>query len=216
VPVFVLTIHEITRNHQNLREEKMFLVTKPSADRIQRFIESQRDLPFSYAEVGATRGNVPNGYTVDHNRLRLGDGLDTLSRAVAALSQWGQFDLGWVQIVPAGTPLAVGEVVVVRTKHFGFWSLNACRVIYLVDEQTPVRKFGFGYGTLPGHAESGEERFTIEWHESDNSVWYEILAFSRPGNVLVKLGLPLARMLQQRFVRDSKKRMLEWVGPGGN
>jgi uncharacterized protein (UPF0548 family) len=61
-----------------------------------------------------------------------------------------------------------------------------------------VKRFGFAYGTLSTHVERGEERFTIEWHRDEDSVWYDILAFSRPNKLLVKLGLPLARMLQQR------------------
>jgi len=189
----------------------MFLLTEPSADQVRRFIESQRDRPFSYPEVGATAGTIPNGYTVDHSRLKLGSGLNTFDCAVAALKDWKQFDLGWVQIVPERTPLAVGETVGVRVKHFGFWSLNACKVIYFVDEGPPIRKFGFAYGTLPAHAESGEERFTIEWHAADNTVWYDILAFSRPGSTLVKLGLPLARFLQKRFVTNSKRRVLQYA-----
>src|SRR5262249_20824062 len=66
-----------------------------------------------------------------------------------------------------------------------------------------VQRYGFAYGTLPEHAESGEERFTVEWHEADDAVWYDILAFSRPHQLLVRLGYPLARRLQKRFARDS-------------
>ena len=38
-------------------------------------------------------------------------------------------------------------------------------------------RFGFAYGTLPGHGGSGEERFLIE-RDRDDGVWYDILAFS--------------------------------------
>ncbi len=192
----------------------MFLFTEPSADQVRRFIESHRHLPFSYPDVGATAGTIPVGYTVDRNRVKLGVGRNMFDCAVAALKNWNHFDLSWVQIVPEETTLAVGETVAVRVKHFGFWSLNACKVIYLVEEEEPIRKFGFAYGTLPGHAESGEERFTIEWHATDNAVWYDILAFSRPGSRLVKLGSPLARVLQKRFATDSKRRMAECVNAG--
>lgn len=186
----------------------MFLITKPSAEVIARFIAAERQLPFSYTEVGATRGELPSGYTIDHNRVQLGEGEEVFARAVAALEDWKQFDLGWIKIVPSGTPLEVGAVVAILTRHFGFWSLNACRVVYLIDESGPVRKFGFAYGTLSNHVEQGEERFTIEWHRQDDSVWYDILAFSQPNHPLVKLSLPLARMLQKRFARDSLAAMV--------
>jgi uncharacterized protein (UPF0548 family) len=185
----------------------MFFLTRPSPESIQTFISSQQDLPFSYTEVAATREQLPVGYFVDHNRIKLGTGHKTYEHAVEALRDWQQFDLGWVRVVPPGTQLEVGAVVAILTNHFGFWSLNACRVVYLIDENGPTKKFGFAYGTLISHVERGEERFTIEWHSSDDSVWYDILAFSRPNKLLARLGLPLARMLQKRFARDSLSRM---------
>jgi uncharacterized protein (UPF0548 family) len=60
------------------------------------------------------------------------------------------------------------------------WWLNACRIVYVVDEEGPVKRYGFAYGTLPEHVESGDVRFTVDWHEADGAVWYDILAFSRP------------------------------------
>ncbi|MEP6913665.1 MAG: DUF1990 domain-containing protein [bacterium] len=185
----------------------MFLLGKPSAERIRRFIVSQCELPFSYPEVGATRRALPAEYTIDHNRVKLGIGAEVFKRAVRSLENWKQFDLGWVRIVPEGTPVKVDAVVAILTRHFGFWSLNACRVVYLVEENEPVKKFGFAYGTLSSHVERGEERFTVEWDADDDSVWYDILAFSRPNKILVRLGFPLARLLQKRFARDSLSAM---------
>jgi uncharacterized protein (UPF0548 family) len=83
-----------------------------------------------------------------------------------------------------------------------------------VDEQGPVQRFGFAYGTLPGHAESGEERFTVAWHEADGAVWYDILAFSRPQQLLARLGYPFARRLQKRFARGSAAAMQRAVVEG--
>jgi uncharacterized protein (UPF0548 family) len=77
----------------------------------------------------------------------------------------------------------------------------------VVNERNAVERFGFAYGTLPDHVECGEERFTIEFHESDESVWYDILAFSKPQHPLVKMAYPLARRLQKRFAGDSMDRM---------
>jgi len=181
----------------------MFFLRQPSPEAIRRFISHQRDLQFSYPEVGATVGELPSGYIVDRNRIKLGTGNEVYERAITALQNWKQFDLGWVRMVPPETPIEVGAVVAILTRHFGFWSLNACRVVYLINQDGPVKKFGFAYGTLSSHAERGEERFTIEWHKTDDTIWYDILAFSRPNQFLVKLGFPLARRLQKRFASDS-------------
>ena len=185
----------------------MFLHQKPSEEVVKQFLSSQRDLPFSYAEVGATKTRAPSGYTIDHNRVQLGRGEETYRRAVAAIQRWQQFELGWAMIQPAAMPLEPGTTVAVLAKVFGFWSLNAARIVYVFDERTDKSRFGFAYGTLPDHVESGEERFTVEWCE-DDSVWYDIYAFSRPKHPLVRVGFPVARMLQKSFVKDSLKVMV--------
>ena len=181
----------------------MFLVREPSEADAARFVASQRDLPFTYLEVGATNSTPPKNYTVDHNRIQLGSGEATYRRATDALKNWRHFDLGWVVIVPRGVPVEVGATVAVKARAFGTWSLNATRIVYMIDED---RRFGFAYGTLPEHVEKGEERFLVEWLP-DDTVWYSILAFSRPRHPLVRLSAPLARRLQKQFARDSLTRM---------
>jgi uncharacterized protein (UPF0548 family) len=183
----------------------VFFLRQPGPERIARFLAAQRNRTFSYREVGYTRRSAPPGYKVDHNRVRLGEGRATFARAVAAIRSWKMFDLGWVSAHAAADEIAPGMVVAVRCRHFGFWSLNACRVAYLVDDEGPVVRFGFAYGTLADHAERGEERFTVEWHHADGAVWYDLYAFSRPSHLLARLGYPLARLLQRRFAGGSKR-----------
>ena len=187
----------------------MFLLTEPSSKVVVSFISSQKNLGFTYVEVGATAKEPPPGYTVDHNRIQLGSGAQVYESAIGKLRRWEQVDLGWVTIAPSGVPLEVGATVAIKARAYGTWSLSASRVVYLIDEKrTEVRKFGFAYGTLPDHVETGEERFTVEWRSEDDTVWYDILAFSRPRHPLVRLTSPLARRLQKRFARDSMNRML--------
>ena len=189
----------------------MFLASKPSAKFVKEFIAAQKDLPFTYAEVGATRDQLPAGYTHDHNSIVLGKGRVVFQRAVSALRSWRQFDLGWVEIVPPDLPIKVGAVGAVRAHTFGVWSLSATRIVYVVNELDNVSRFGFAYGTLPDHVESGEERFLVEWYQTTDEVKYDILAFSKPRHRLVRLGSPLARHLQKRFARESLLKMLSCV-----
>lgn len=89
--------------------------------------------------------------------------------------------------------------------------MNACRIVYVVDVvggADNVRRCGFAYGTLPDHGAVGEERFMVEWRPADDSVWYDLYALSRPGHPLARLGYPLARGLQRRFARASKRAMV--------
>lgn len=62
-------------------------------------------------------------------------------------------------------------------RHFGFCSLNACRIVYLIDNDAGTKRFGFAYGTLEEHAERGEERFAVERHQASAKLYYDILAF---------------------------------------
>ncbi len=120
------------------------------------------------------------------------------------MRRWDHFRLGWVEAWSPDPEIRVGTPVAVLAKVLGLWWLHACRVVYVVDEERgPVRRWGFAYGTLPGHAESGEERFQIEWDQADGGVYYDILAFSRPRRALARLGYPLTRRFQRRFARDS-------------
>ena len=75
-----------------------------------------------------------------------------------------------------------------------------------------MQRFGFAYGTLPDHAGSGEERFLVEWDRKDDSVWYGILAFSRPRHLLARIGYPWVRRVQKRFGRESAAVMRRAVG----
>ena len=189
----------------------MFSLTAPSEDQIRRFISKQRDSGFSYPEVGASATAVPTGYNVDHNRIQLGSGEVTWQRAAEAIRKWRMFSVPWVNLHWTSAPIQVGTDVAVSVCHFGFYSLNACRIIYVVDEESPVRRFGFAYGTLGEHAESGEERFTVEWSRDDDRVWYDILAFSRPRQMFARLAYPLSRSLQRKFATASKLAMLQSV-----
>jgi uncharacterized protein (UPF0548 family) len=191
----------------------MFQLTRPTAAEVAAFLAAERGSEFSYREVGATRsGRSPAGYTVDRNRVRLGVGAEVFRQAVAALRSWRMASLGWSTVHHANAALASGATVAAVVRHYGFWSLNACRIVYVLDEDTPeVRRIGFAYGTLADHAEIGEERFVVEWLRADDSVWYDLYAFSRPGHLLTRLGYPLGRRLQKRFGRESKRAMLAAV-----
>jgi uncharacterized protein (UPF0548 family) len=185
----------------------VFLIRQPTDAVIHAFLQVQARLDFTYPDTGATAVTAPASYVVDHTRIRLGTGEEIFHRAKISLEGWKQFDLGWLKAYPADTPIRSGELVAVVACTFGLWSLNAARIVYVVDEP---RRFGFAYGTLPGHVERGEERFLVE-QTDDNSVWYDILAFSQPRHLLTKIGYPLVRRLQRRFGRESAATMVRAV-----
>lgn len=181
----------------------MLFLRRPTAATIQAFLTNQAGLDLTYSRVGTSATNPPAGYVVDYTRMRLGAGEQVFVVAKAALERWQHFRLGWLEASPENTPIKKGQAVAILARFMGLWWLNACRIVAVVDEDGPVKRFGFAYGTLPDHAESGEERFLIEWDRGDDSVWYDILAFSRPRHFLTRLGYPLLRRLQKKFGRES-------------
>lgn len=184
----------------------MWQLTRPSAPQIQTFRAAQQRLPFSYPFAGVTRGRggaTPRGYDRDRNRERLGTGAAAFTAACEAVRAWQMFPPPLAVVEPVGIPIAAGEVAVIVAHAVGGWFLNAARLVYVVDEP---RRFGFAYGTLPGHVERGEERFVVEWR-TDDSVWYDIDAVSRPRYWGARLAYPLARRLQRRFARMSRAAM---------
>ncbi len=120
-------------------------------------------------------------------------------------------DLRWVRLYWPNTPIAVNENVAVLAHYLGCYWLNACRIVYVIDEDTPMKRFGFAYGTLDDHAESGEERFLVEWNRASDEVSYDLLAFSRPHQFLSRFGRPFARRLQKRFATQSKSAIVRAV-----
>lgn len=184
---------------------RVWTLARPDAALVARYVDAQRALPFTYAAVGATDRveAPPAGFVLDHNRELLDRGSAAFARACDAIRGWRMFPVSWTAIGPPLPAIAVGEPVAVSIRILGGWWLNAARIAYAIDEP---RRFGFAYGTLPGHAECGEERFLVEWL-ADDTVWYDLRAFSRPRHWLARLGTPATRALQRRFARDSKLAM---------
>ncbi len=174
--------------------------------------ESTLDL--TYTAVGATFGQVPmpEGFIVDRTRVELGQGRAVFERAKRALVGWRQFQLEWLETFPVDAPIQIGETVIVLARAGGMWWANAARIVFVVDDSSEtISRFGFAYGTLPGHVESGEEKFVIEWDRATDVVSFEIVAFSRPKHYLVRLNKRRARTMQKRFATESTAAMKRCV-----
>jgi len=99
---------------------------------------------------------------------------------------------------PDGTPFIRPGDTANLLIPFGPMTIGSpVRVVYVIDE--PKRK-GFGYGTLPGHPESGEESWVLT-RADDGSVWMSIRAFSRPSSLRWWLVYPVLRVTQSIFTR---------------
>jgi len=77
----------------------------------------------------------------------------------------------------------------------GYETIDVTQRIGRGQEWFEIAAQRFAYGTLPGHPESGEERFLVHLND-DHIVTAQIRAFSRPGRWFTRLGRPIARRVQ--------------------
>ena len=166
-------------------------------------------MTFTYAEVGATRSALLDG-------APLPDGYDHVLRhvpiksefrtAADALARWEpQWGAGLkvrtdADRAAAGVRFATG----LGAGPLRLWA--PCEVVWLVDEPD---RYGFGFGTLDGHPERGEEAFLVSV-AADGTVWFDVLAFSWPARWWARVGHAFARRLQAR-VTDRYVRAMERV-----
>jgi len=192
----------------------VFQRAKPLQFQVERFLAAAASKPLAYSEIGiACRATAP-GYQIDAARALLGRGDAVFERAAAALRNWAMFDPGWITATASAEPIEPGVNVAVVARHLGFWSLNACRIVYMIEPESAQQRFGFAYGTLTDHAAQGEELFEVSLDLQTAEVFYRVRAASRPQAFLAKLGYPYARLLQARFRKQSCLRMQ--VAAGGD
>ncbi|OBI94535.1 hypothetical protein A5660_11910 [Mycobacterium alsense] len=162
-------------------------------------LDALQELPLTYREVGATMdfhraGELLAGYHHQHVERQIGAGPRRFEQAADAVMHWGMQRGSGLRVQASSEVAEVDAVLVVR---MGFLPAP-CRVVYVIDEPD-IR--GFAYGTLPGHPESGEERFVVRRDPSTSAVYAEVSAFSRPAAWWAKAGGPLVRAAQRVIAR---------------
>ncbi|MGA5466697.1 DUF1990 domain-containing protein [Mycobacterium sp. NPDC050041] len=151
-------------------------------------------LQLTYDEVGATAGRLPAGYHHVVESAVIGHGRQRFDEAGAAVMRWGMLRGAGVRVDASSEVAAVGSEVVV-----GVGPVRApCRVVYVIDEPD---RHGFAYGTLPGHAESGEELFSVRFDPATEQVYAEVRAFSRHGTWWSRLAAPVTSRMQRIITR---------------
>jgi uncharacterized protein (UPF0548 family) len=157
-------------------------------------------LPLTYDEVGATTGSLPAGYHHVKKSAVVGRGRPRFEEAADKGMRWGMLRGAGLRVDATTDVAAVGAEVIV---HLG--PVRApCRVVYVVDEPEVC---GFAYGTLPGHPESGEERFVVRYDSATEEVFAEVVAFSRHATWWSRLGYPVTSVAQ-RVITDRYLRAL--------
>lgn len=197
----------------------MFAVRKPTQAVIAGLHDRLRNVPLTYPsaygdlvdarsfESLAPYRQAPAGFVTDHFDCELGHGTKTYHAACAAIREWQMFPQQMAEIVPANVPIEVGQIVSVLFRAGPLWTANSARILHVFELSGPITRFGFTYGTLPGHIARGEETFLVEHNLQSGRVTYSVRAFSRPSHWIAWLGFPYLRHEQARFRRLSGESM---------
>ena len=147
-------------------------------------------LALTYPEVGATAATLPAGYKQVRLSRRIGTGRDRFDQAAEVVMRYGMLRGAGLRVTATTEVAQVGTDVLGRLGPF----VAPCRVVYVTEG--PNRR-GFAYGSLLGHAVSGEEMFGVHYDPSDDGVYSDVVAFSRPATWWSRLGTPVLSVAQR-------------------
>ncbi|MEO1061914.1 MAG: DUF1990 domain-containing protein [Actinomycetota bacterium] len=202
---------------------------RPSAAWLEALRADQADRDVTYAEVGATLADLPDGYHHLRAERPLGSAPGDFERGRDAIRAWAGHGAMSMHLAPTTPPLDEGTTMTFALP-FPLWprfldaprhaggaahplARRAARALPLAPALGPWvsgacrvmrvvdtdTSFGFAYGTLPHHPERGEEAFLVH-RRDDGSVVFEIVAFSRPATLPTRAIGPLGRRLQRRSI----------------
>lgn len=166
---------------------------------------------FTYPEVGATRlGPLPDGYHHLHHRTRVGRGRSDFATAGAAVTEWRVHRAAGARVNASAARAEDGGGVRVSLGLGPVRFTAPCEVVWTAYERD---RTGFGYGTLDRHPECGEECFVVDLAD-DGTVWFTVMAFSRPASWYARLAGPLVPPVQRWYARRLGRSLRRIVAAG--
>jgi uncharacterized protein (UPF0548 family) len=166
-----------------------------SVDRAaRRELEHAGARGFNYQQVGASRDEtVPPGCDRVSESAVVGTGMSHFSLLAEGIRDWEIHRRSGLHVLASGPAREGGNVAIAQ--RFGPAAVVlSCRVVWTLDEP---RRNGFGYGSLTGHPEAGEEAFLAEL-DPDGAVRFRVFGFTSAGTVATALARPLTRALTRR------------------
>ncbi|MDK1326048.1 DUF1990 domain-containing protein [Arthrobacter sp. zg-Y1143] len=169
----------------------------------------------TYPDPGRTERPYPSPMTdrwpaeyrlvLRKEELAVADPAAAFLRLADSLLGWDVHRGAGLWVAPA-TPRAAPGVEMASGIGLGKVRYYApCRVLWaaepvLDDAGTPLpgQRAGFGYGTLRGHPERGEEGFYAEL-DDDGRLYFRIAAYSRPANAVIGAANAVNVRVQQFF-----------------
>ena len=190
----------------------MLTLRRPDEAALAALVTRSHTAPLSYPAGLLERVNSERRWFVDRHQEVIGHGPGDFDRAKHALRQWTQFAQAWTEPARPLADIAVGVTAGYTAKAVGLWWSYCCHILEVIDNSDErEERFGFVYGTVSGHAERGEERFLVTHDLATGDVTYQLFAMSRPGRWFTWCGVPIGRLTQAKFRRDSSAAMQAFV-----
>jgi uncharacterized protein (UPF0548 family) len=150
------------------------------------------------ARVAARGGEIgaPEGYHLTQRSAPIPSSVEAfqaVARHIATLGMQRGAGLAVYAPMTSSDGVADGDVVVCGAGVGALVLPVPCRIVWTRHEPAFA---GFGYATLPGHPEQGEEAFWVA-RTPDGRAHVGIAAFSRPGRWFTRLGAPVGRLVQR-------------------
>ncbi len=165
---------------------------------LDALVEGVRDKEVTYDFVGATVDLQQWASRPMHvESTSLGAGRDIFDAAVDGLRRWACHPGIGAQVHPADAAIAVGATVLVVLRVGPVRLVVPDRIVAVIDEPD---RFGFAYGTLPGHDERGEESFLIE-HLPDGTVRATVRVAAVAASLPARAASPIVRSFQHIAAR---------------
>ena len=127
---------------------------------------------------------------------------------MTGLRNWVAHEGAGLRIYPKD-PVMPDATVIAVTSIGPMQMAAPCRIVAVFKEPDV---FGFSYGTLPGHPESGEESFVLE--RRGDATYFIVRAFSRPVDPLARLSGPIGRAVQHSVTRRYLSALRRFVESG--
>jgi len=147
----------------------------------------------TYDHVGSTLG--PHRPRRHERADVMGRGRSAFDDARRALEAWVPQRAVGARIAPDGVRPVWDETVVLLLGVAGRGLVVPTRIVLVVDEP---RRWGYAYGTLPGHPEVGELLFLVE-HRDDDAVVLTVRMDAVPARALLPVA-PLVRAAERLAV----------------
>ena len=181
----------------------------PDPEHLSHFLARQRTAPLTYAEVGATFDDeLPAGY--HHVRAAPSSARATTTWDAGARgdpSVGGAPRRGHDRRARPTRPSPRARRS--RCSRRSGRSTSSRRAASCASSTNPTATAS-PTARCPSHPEEGEEHFVVT-RADDGTVGFEVVAFSRPHDLLTKLGGPIPRRIQARATEQYLQGMRDFV-----